>query len=73
LANDLAGAYVNKAIAVRALGDPRAAVTLHDRAIEIWERLVHQEGRRELANDLAIAYFNKATAVSALVHRFYER
>ena len=49
-----------------ALGDNRAAVGLYDRAIEIRERLVHQEGRRELANDLAMAYMNKANAVSAL-------
>ena len=32
---------------------------LYDRAIEIGERLVNQEGRRELAQDLAAAYLNK--------------
>ena len=57
---------MNKALAVSALGDNRAAVGLYDRAIEIRERLVHQEGRWELANDLAMAYMNKAIAVSAL-------
>ena len=42
------------------LGDNRAAVGLYDRAIEIRERLVNVEGRRELANDLATLYGNKA-------------
>ena len=45
------------------LGDNRAAVGLYDRAIEILERLVNVEGRRELANDLATLYMNKANAV----------
>ena len=40
---------MNKANAVRALGDHRAAVELFDQAIAIRERLVNQEGRRELA------------------------
>ena len=46
---------MNKAIAVRNLGDNRAAVALYDRAIEIRERLVNVEGRHELANELASA------------------
>ena len=62
LANDLARLYMNKAIAVKNLGDNRAAVALYDRAIEILERLVNVEGRRELANDLAMLYSNKANA-----------
>ena len=32
----------------------------------IWERLVNEEGRRELASDLASVYVNKANAVSDL-------
>ena len=36
-----------------ALGDHRAALALNERAIEIRERLVHQEGRPELADSLA--------------------
>ena len=45
--------YMNKAIAVRDLGDNRQRSVLYERAIEILERLVNVEGRRELANDLA--------------------
>ena len=45
------------------LGDNRAAVDFYDRAIEIRERLVNVEGRRELADDLATLYMNKAIAV----------
>ena len=44
LANYLAMAYMNKAVALSALGDKRGAVALYDRAIEIRERLV---SRRE--------------------------
>ncbi|MFA7174998.1 MAG: tetratricopeptide repeat protein, partial [Kiritimatiellia bacterium] len=35
-------------------------------AITVWDRLVNQEGRRELANLLSTVYYNKAGAVSAL-------
>jgi hypothetical protein len=38
----LAITYMNKAAA---LGDLRAAVEFYDRALEIYERLVMQEGR----------------------------
>jgi hypothetical protein len=44
---------MNKAIAVSTLGDDRGAVALYDQAIAIRERLVNQEGRRELVGDLA--------------------
>ena len=63
LPDQLAGTYHNKASAVHALGNYRAAVELYDRAIKIRERLVNQEGRRELANDLAATYTSKAHAV----------
>ena len=46
--------------------DSSGALALYDRAIEILERLVNVEGRRELANDLAGLYMNKAVAVEAL-------
>jgi tetratricopeptide (TPR) repeat protein len=36
------------------------------RAIDIFERLVNVEGRRDLANDLATLYMNKAVAVGKL-------
>ena len=36
--------------------DSSGALALYDRAIEIRERLVNVEGRRELANDLATLY-----------------
>ena len=66
LANDLAIAYMNKANALRGLGDRQEAFALYDRAIEIFERLVIGEGRRELAQHLAIAYMNKANALHGL-------
>ena len=58
--------YKNKAIALKKLGDNQATVGLYDRAIEILERLVNVEGRRELANDIASLYQNKAIAVKNL-------
>ena len=59
LAN-LAGSYSSKAIALQDLGDLRGAVALSDQGIAIRERLVNQEGRRELADELALSYDNKA-------------
>jgi len=77
LANGLAALYGNKAVAVSDNGNKamavsdnfgaenyRAAMALYDRAIEIMERLVNVEERRELANNLAGLYMNKANAVS---------
>ena len=37
----------------------RSAVELYDQVIAILERLVDQEGHRELANDLAKAYYEQ--------------
>jgi tetratricopeptide (TPR) repeat protein len=65
-ADDLAAAYVNKAIAIDDLGDRCAAVALYDLAIPILERRVEHEGQRQLAPGLAVAYMNKAAAVSTL-------
>jgi len=53
-------AFLNKGTAVWAVGDHRAAVGLYDRAIEIWERLVHQDGRREAGGNLAFVKANRA-------------
>lgn len=64
LASELARAYANKAVAVRELGEQRAAAALADQTIALYERLVEQEGRHELANDLATAYDNKAVALN---------
>ena len=50
LADHLARCYMNKA---SALDDNRQAVELYDQAITTYERLVYQEGHRELAGDLA--------------------
>lgn len=60
---------MNKAVAVRALGDNRAAVELCDRAIAIRERLVHQDSRRELAGDLAWAQAYWAETAALLGRR----
>ena len=57
---------MNKGIAVKILGDNRAAVGLYDRAIEIRERLVNVEGRRELAKDLANALHEQGRPVKRL-------
>ena len=53
LAHKLAWVYERKANAVSDVGDVRGAVVLYDQAIAIRERLVNQEGRRELVGDLA--------------------
>ena len=51
--------YLTRPLRLVNLGDNRAAVGLYDRAIEIRERLVNVEGRRELANDLATLYIEQ--------------
>jgi tetratricopeptide (TPR) repeat protein len=59
-------AYMNKANSLSALGDNRRAVAFHDRAIEIRERLVNQEGQSELGSSVAYCYKNKALVLTAL-------
>ena len=71
MANDLAMAYMNKAIAIFGLGAIPAdaacyAIVLYDKAIRIQERLINEEGSRELANDLAMTYMNKGIGIGAL-------
>ncbi len=66
LEKDLATLCTEKAFVHKGAGDIPGAVTLHNQAIAIRERLVNNEGRRELANDLADAYMNKAIAVGDL-------
>jgi hypothetical protein len=65
LANDLARALINKAVAVGDLYGEAEALPLYDRAIDIRDELV-KAGRAELANDLAAALMNKAVALRSL-------
>ena len=62
----LASLYMNKAIAVSALGDSRGAVALYGKAIVIRERLVNIEGRSELAGKLAWVKAYRAIAMIQL-------
>ena len=62
LANDLARAYLNKANAMRALGDNRAAVTLYDQTIAILERLVTGKAHGEPAQQLGTGLSSYAEA-----------
>jgi tetratricopeptide (TPR) repeat protein len=66
LENDLAGALVNKGVALRDLGHHEEAIDCYEEAIEIRRRLVEVEGRVELENDLANALMNKGVALSDL-------
>jgi tetratricopeptide (TPR) repeat protein len=47
-------------------GDGESAIGFFDRGIQIRERLVNQENRRELAEDLAASYTNKANVLLSL-------
>ena len=60
---DLATLCFEKAFVHKHTRDIPGAIALYDRTIAIRERLIEQEGRRELADALAKAYGNKALAV----------
>ncbi len=66
LEEDLAALCMEAAFVHLTADDAQGGLALYDRAIEIRERLVNQEGQQELANDLATAYQNKAISLSAL-------
>ncbi len=54
---------------LQASGDLAGAVALYDQALEICERLVHQEGRSELRGDLAWVQAYKASVLLSLGDR----
>jgi serine/threonine protein kinase len=56
---------IEKAVVHSETGDLGAALTLYDRAIEMSERLVIQQGEQEYRNLLATAYMNKAQLLGA--------
>ena len=66
LKNDLATLCHDAAFVHETADDSSGALAVYDQAIEIRERLVNVERRRELANDLAMLYMNKANAVGNL-------
>jgi tetratricopeptide (TPR) repeat protein/CHAT domain-containing protein len=66
LADELAGALINKGVALRQLGELRQAVQEYEEAIAIYRRLVEVEGRTKLANDLAGAIMNKGIVLADL-------
>src|SRR5688572_17104645 len=63
LASELNRARANKAIAVRELGEQRAAAALADQTIALYQRLVEQEGLQDLADDLSTLYQSKASTL----------
>ena len=66
LASELNRARANKAIAIRELGEQRAAAALADQTIALYERLVEQEGRQDLAEELSTLYEGRATTLLEL-------
>jgi tetratricopeptide (TPR) repeat protein len=68
LANDLAGALVNKGNALSDLGHLEEAIDCYDEAIKIRRHLVEVEGRVELENYLASALMSKGVALRNLGH-----
>jgi serine/threonine protein kinase len=66
LEGDLATLCIDKALVHGTAADKHGAIKEYDQAIAIRERLVNQEGHRELANNLAMAYHNKASSLNDL-------
>jgi tetratricopeptide (TPR) repeat protein len=64
--SDLAMLCAEKALVHLSVDDMPGALTLYDRAIALYRRLVDQEGRRDLAEYLAWAYANRALALRQL-------
>jgi len=62
----LASLLFDKALIHKTADDIPGAIQSFNGCIAIYERLVEQEGRRDLANELAGIYMNKAIAVKAL-------
>jgi tetratricopeptide (TPR) repeat protein len=57
---DLASAYLAKTVFLNLAEDAKPAIALFERAITLYDRLIHQKGRRELAPNLAAAYVDQA-------------
>jgi serine/threonine protein kinase len=66
VAPHLARGFTVNANATRMLGDPRAAMRVHDRAIELFKNVVERQGRWELSNALGVAYIAKADTAMSL-------
>ncbi len=63
LRNDLANAYNNRGLALRAQGKLDAAIADYEEAIDLRETLVLKENRLELRNKLAGTYNNRGIAL----------
>ncbi len=63
---DLSILCMEAALVHETADDFQGALTFYDRALEIRDRLVSQEERRELTNSLATAYMNKANVILTL-------
>jgi len=68
---ELGKLYGNKAILQQYLNDLSGALLSFDRAIQIWEKLVLEQGQWEYANSLAVTYHNKAFHLHRL-HKYDE-
>ena len=66
LETDLANLCQNAAYVHETVDDTSGALTLYDRAIEIYEQLVNVEGRRKLADKLSLLYMYKALVLRGL-------
>jgi tetratricopeptide (TPR) repeat protein len=69
LERELASLCMGKAFIHAHFDDAPGALAMYDRAIELYERLVHQEGRRELRGDLVWVQANKAVVLLSLGER----
>ncbi len=65
LRNDLASAYNNRGGVLHRQGRLHDAIADYEKAVEIRETLIEQEGHRQLRNDLAGNYNNRGIALEA--------
>lgn len=66
LADRLARLCLEKAFVHENAGDLEGAAACNDRAIALYERLLHDDRRQEFAEELATAYMNNGSVLSSL-------
>ncbi|MBN1551908.1 protein kinase [bacterium] len=61
-----AAAWVNKGNIFKGLGRYDEAMIMYDQAIQAWERMIHEQGRKDLTGTVALTRINRADVLAKL-------